>query len=785
MKRSILALGLLLFFSVSGWAGSSTPKGFLYKPALGARGDAEKNLYDAGLDRVDARLGKEIWLGDPGGSPGYNTLANALATIGSNQAILRLPAGAITIADNTAIPANVTLKPERGATFSIAANKTMTINGGLDAGLYPIFSGPGKVIFGKGKVEAVHPEWWGFSDTAVDTANATAVQAAFDALLHTDVNYGGTIKFTQGGNIKGPINVMSSVTITGTSCGFPKLVNTSIDGADLFYIKNTRDANPIPFRVRIQDLRLDGTCNFGAGQYSGNAVHIYAPYQFSMERVYITNHGGMGVKTIKGEAPYAYYQNVEIKNCQINANRMGGIKLGSSLTTFGGNLARITSCTINSNGYFGVYSDKIYQLQIRDTEFAGYYYGAFITAHQAIPIALNGGSLSIIEGCSFENNAGNGATPTQSIRTGWDPEAQALTTNTTASLIVRNCGFSIPGTAIIDGALDCIHLHYAQTVTIEENQFDRTATNKYEINAVKLGTVVAYAQLLLKNNKLNSYPYDGINLLAGNLNGVQYTVIDSTPDVVLGLASDILLANDLKAKMNAHAANASAHTTAIDNVNFPIVTADAAGTGHTGMTSLIALTTSLLTAYAAHEADAALSSGWAFHKGKETASHALLSAAAPANYTECHQRLMFLSDRYNTSSGHDYDSGAHGVIGQHQQSATTVAARLSNAFRFHGTEDTSPVLTSQRPQYPHNDAFRIETNGKLNWGLGTSSTWTSLYMDPSNYNLRTDRKLCADGGIGVGNAVSGDVTGTAKTMMLRVFDAAGNPIGYLQVYAGP
>lgn len=162
MKRSILALGLLLFFSVSGWAGSSTPKGFLYKPDLGARGNAEKNLYDAGLDRVDARLGKEIWLGDPGGSPGYNTLAHALTTIGSNQTILRLPAGTITIADNTAIPANVTLKPERGAILSIAANKTMTINGSLDAGLHQIFActGTGKVVFGAGAVEKVYPHWW-------------------------------------------------------------------------------------------------------------------------------------------------------------------------------------------------------------------------------------------------------------------------------------------------------------------------------------------------------------------------------------------------------------------------------------------------------------------------------------------------------------------------------------------------------------------------------------------------------------------------------------------------
>ena len=162
MKRAILALGLLFLISVSGWAGSTTSKGFLYKPDLGARGTAEKDLFNVGLDRVDARLGKEIWLGDPSGSPGYDSLAHALATIGSNQTILRLPAGTITIADNTVIPANVTLKPERGAILTIATTKTMTINGGLDAGLYQIFSctGSGKVIFGPNAVDKIYVAWW-------------------------------------------------------------------------------------------------------------------------------------------------------------------------------------------------------------------------------------------------------------------------------------------------------------------------------------------------------------------------------------------------------------------------------------------------------------------------------------------------------------------------------------------------------------------------------------------------------------------------------------------------
>lgn len=162
MKRSILALGWLIFLSVSGWAGTQTSNGFLYKPDVGARGTAEKNLYDAGLDRVDARLGKEIWLGDPGGTPGYDTLPHALTTIGSNNVTLRVPAG--THSDNGTIPANVTLKVERGALFTGA----LAINGPIEAGDYQIFSGTGAVV-----LSGLHPIksiWFGDNAAGINKA---------------------------------------------------------------------------------------------------------------------------------------------------------------------------------------------------------------------------------------------------------------------------------------------------------------------------------------------------------------------------------------------------------------------------------------------------------------------------------------------------------------------------------------------------------------------------------------------------------------------------------------
>ena len=141
--------GILIIFLVlagfgSGLAGNWTSNNFLYKPSLGARGTVEKNTYDSGVDRVDARLGKEIWVGDPKYGTTFQAALNA---IGANQAILRLPTGTHSIDADLAVPANVTLKPERGAILAIATTKTLTINGGLEAGLYQIFSciGTGKV----------------------------------------------------------------------------------------------------------------------------------------------------------------------------------------------------------------------------------------------------------------------------------------------------------------------------------------------------------------------------------------------------------------------------------------------------------------------------------------------------------------------------------------------------------------------------------------------------------------------------------------------------------------
>ena len=185
----LLALGLLVI-ALTG--GTWTSNQFVYKPSLGARGSNEKNLFDAGMDRIDTRLSKEIWVGDPAYG---ETLPAAVAAIGgTKQVILRIPPGTQNFAADFSIPANITIKPERGTIFSIATGATLTINGQIEAGPYQIFSwtGTGKVVIAGTIAGGLYPQWWGVQGDGV-TDNQAALQACLNA--PTAAN---KIRFPQG-----------------------------------------------------------------------------------------------------------------------------------------------------------------------------------------------------------------------------------------------------------------------------------------------------------------------------------------------------------------------------------------------------------------------------------------------------------------------------------------------------------------------------------------------------------------------------------------------------------
>lgn len=194
MMPNLLALIGLLILTTQVMAGSWTPNNFLYKPDEGARGKQEKTRFDSGSDRIDARLGKEIWVGDPNYGP---TLPDAITAIGDTAVILRVPAGTHSINANLTIRVNTTLKVERGGILSIDTGKTLTIEGTLEVGLYQIFSctGTGKVVFAHKSIKEAYPQWWGaVGDGVAD--DQVPLQTACNSLYNAGV--GGNTLFLAG-----------------------------------------------------------------------------------------------------------------------------------------------------------------------------------------------------------------------------------------------------------------------------------------------------------------------------------------------------------------------------------------------------------------------------------------------------------------------------------------------------------------------------------------------------------------------------------------------------------
>lgn len=119
------------------------------------------------------------------GSPGKSAIDAALAVIGVNERSLHLGPGTWTIDADLSIPANVTLKPERGAVLTRATGSThLTVNGPFECGLWQCFNDNSIshdwVVLGTGTVDKSYLEWWGGKGDGT-TDNSAAFFAAINA----------------------------------------------------------------------------------------------------------------------------------------------------------------------------------------------------------------------------------------------------------------------------------------------------------------------------------------------------------------------------------------------------------------------------------------------------------------------------------------------------------------------------------------------------------------------------------------------------------------------------
>jgi hypothetical protein len=124
----------------------------------------------------------------------FSDFASALSAIGTSTLTTLLIPCEITVDDHAIVGANIELWFLEGGKLTVSSSKSLTINGGIKAGLHQIFntSAIGSVIAGTPKVDKYFPQWWGATGDGHD--DTAAVQSA----INLAANNGQTLAFPSG-----------------------------------------------------------------------------------------------------------------------------------------------------------------------------------------------------------------------------------------------------------------------------------------------------------------------------------------------------------------------------------------------------------------------------------------------------------------------------------------------------------------------------------------------------------------------------------------------------------
>lgn len=188
----------------------------------------------------------------------------------SGGGILVLPKGNYSVTDNLTVNENITLQFMNGAVLVIAAGKTLTINGSIDAGMYQIFDGPGTVN-GNIKVIQVLAQWFGAKGDGVND-DTDAVEKT---LQYLDRRKGGMLFLPAGTYILRYLYLRSLVMIQGTG------------NSTILRLKNRTNNNLISLKdntvsqFRIANLLIDGNKSnntSGSGIYLNKTAYVYSDY---------------------------------------------------------------------------------------------------------------------------------------------------------------------------------------------------------------------------------------------------------------------------------------------------------------------------------------------------------------------------------------------------------------------------------------------------------------------------------------------------------------------------
>jgi len=216
------------------------------------------------------------------GVTGQAAFDAAKAGIGSAPRTLVLSPGVWEFTTDNSVPANITLKPERGAVLTRAGGAHLTINGGLDCGPYQCFSDNSAnldwVVFGKGAVRTAYPEWWGADPTGV-ADSATALQAAYNCAGQNTVGLSFAGSYRTTAEIVPAFDIIG-VTLrgsgAGTSAGACYTSRIFYDGTSDSTKAVLRLAGKNFLRNRIEGLEFDGNDKAGWGVKFDSVVYAAA-----------------------------------------------------------------------------------------------------------------------------------------------------------------------------------------------------------------------------------------------------------------------------------------------------------------------------------------------------------------------------------------------------------------------------------------------------------------------------------------------------------------------------
>ncbi len=157
----------------------------------------------------------------------------------------------LTISSTTALPATCGLKIENGGSISVAAGQYLQIAGPFDAGLYPVFTGPGAVYFygGAGPKEVL-PQWFGAEGNAKASGyDATPGNSTITIVGRNPWVAGDSITLA-GGGVSGANYTTSASAVTPTSVTVALAPSTAVSNGAAYNVDDSAALNAWASSVR-------------------------------------------------------------------------------------------------------------------------------------------------------------------------------------------------------------------------------------------------------------------------------------------------------------------------------------------------------------------------------------------------------------------------------------------------------------------------------------------------------------------------------------------------------